>query len=103
MTTATKPDVHTFEHHWQDEADAAFLYRALASVEPDLKKRDVYSRLAAVEDRHVEIWAGLLTDLGHAPRPFRPDGPGSTPGLARPSLWPRAFFFRTCCARKAAK
>ena len=72
MTTATTPDVHTFEHHWQDEADAAFLYRALASVEPDLKKRDVYSRLAAVEDRHVEIWAGLLTDLGHAPRPFRP-------------------------------
>src|SRR3954464_3512953 len=72
MTTATTPDVHTFEHHWQDEADAAFLYRALASVEPDLKKRDVYTRLAAVEDRHVEIWAGLLTDLGHAPRPFRP-------------------------------
>src|SRR3954466_9774860 len=72
MTTATTPDVHTFEHHWQDEADAAFLYRALAGVEPDLKKRDVYTRLAAVEDRHVEIWAGLLTDLGHAPRPFRP-------------------------------
>jgi VIT1/CCC1 family predicted Fe2+/Mn2+ transporter len=72
MTTATTPDVHTFEHHWQDEADAAFLYRALAGVEPDLKKRDVYTRLAAVEDRHVEIWAGLLKDLGHAPPPFRP-------------------------------
>jgi VIT1/CCC1 family predicted Fe2+/Mn2+ transporter len=72
MTNAAPPDVHAFHHHWQDEADAAFLYRALASVEPDAKKRDVYSRLAAVEDRHVTIWAKLLTDLGHPPAPFRP-------------------------------
>ena len=48
MTTAA-PDLHAFAHHWQDEADAAFLYRALAGVEPDARKRDVYSRLAAVE------------------------------------------------------
>ena len=72
MTNATPPDVHAFEHHWQDEADAAFLYRALASVEPDPKKQNVYTRLAAVEDRHVDIWAKLLTELGHPPRPFRP-------------------------------
>ena len=72
MTNAAPPDVHAFEHHWQDEADAAFLYRALASVEPDPKKQNVYTRLAAVEDRHVEIWAKLLTELGHPPRPFRP-------------------------------
>ena len=72
MTTASQPDFHTFEHHWLDEADAAFLYRALADVEPDPKKQDVYRRLAAVEDRHVEIWAKLLTEHGHPPPPFRP-------------------------------
>ena len=72
MTIASQPDFHTFEHHWQDEADAAFLYRALAGVEPDSKKQDVYRRLAAVEDRHVEIWARLLTEHGHPPPPFRP-------------------------------
>ena len=72
MPTATTPDFHTFEHHWQDEADAAFLYRALAAVETDPRKRDVYSRLAAVEDRHVEIWARLLQEHGHPPPPFRP-------------------------------
>ena len=72
MNNSAPPDVHAFEHHWQDEADAAFLYRALASVEPDAKKRDVYSRLAAVEDRHVEIWANLLSNLGHPPGAFRP-------------------------------
>ncbi|HUQ82511.1 MAG TPA: VIT1/CCC1 transporter family protein [Gemmatimonadaceae bacterium] len=72
MSTTTQPDVDAFEHHWQDEADAAFLYRVLASVEPDAKKRDVYARLAAVEDRHVQIWAKLLTDLGHPPKPHQP-------------------------------
>jgi vacuolar iron transporter family protein len=65
-------DIHTFEHHWQDEADAAYLYRLLASVEKDAAKQDVYTRLAAVEDRHVAIWAKILTELGAPPAAFRP-------------------------------
>ena len=67
-------DVHSFEHHWQDEADAAYLYRLLAAAEPDAKKRDVYTRLADVEDRHVVVWADLLTEHGHPPPKFRPSG-----------------------------
>jgi VIT1/CCC1 family predicted Fe2+/Mn2+ transporter len=67
-------DVHSFEHHWQDEADAAYLYRLLAAAEPDPKKKDVYSRLADVEDRHVVVWTDLLTTHGHAPGKFRPSG-----------------------------
>ncbi len=66
------PDVHAFEHHWQDEADAAYLYRLLASAESDPKKSDVYRRLAEVEDRHVEVWAKLLRDNGRDPGEFRP-------------------------------
>src|SRR5580704_7672228 len=68
------PDVHTFEHHWQDEADASYLYSVLASLEPDPHKQDVFSRLAAVEQQHVEIWARLLRDNGHPPQPFKPTG-----------------------------
>ncbi len=68
------PDLLAFEHHWQDEADAAYLYRILAAAEPDATKRDIYQRLAAVEDRHVEIWADLLAQNGRAPRAFRPSG-----------------------------
>ena len=68
------PDLHAFEHHWQDEADAAYLYRILASAEPDATKRDIYQRLAEVEDRHVVVWADLLAQNGHAPPPFRPSG-----------------------------
>src|SRR5215467_9850445 len=65
-------DLHTFHHHWQDEADAAYLYRLLAGAEADPKKSDLYRRLAAVEDRHVEIWAKLLRDHGKEPGGFRP-------------------------------
>lgn len=67
-------DVHAFEHHWQDEADAAYLYRLLAAAEPDPKKKDIYSRLADVEDRHVIVWADLLTQHDHPPPKFRPSG-----------------------------
>src|SRR5262249_32842004 len=62
------PDHATVElwlEHWQDESDAAFLYNVLASVERDAKKRDVYNRLALVEERHTQLWAKLLTDNGH--------------------------------------
>ncbi len=67
-------DVHSFEHHWQDEADAAYLYRLLSAAEADPKKKDIYARLADVEDRHVVVWSDLLSQHGH-PRPkFRPSG-----------------------------
>ena len=69
---ANAPDLDTFEHHWQDEADAAFLYRILAAAEPDATKKDLYLRLAEVEDRHVGIWAQLLEQHGRRPGPFRP-------------------------------
>jgi VIT1/CCC1 family predicted Fe2+/Mn2+ transporter len=62
MTPA--PDLHAFEHHWQDEADAAYLYRVLAAAESDEQKRSLYSRLADVEDRHVRVWADLLQTHG---------------------------------------
>lgn len=67
-------DVHTFEHHWQDEADASYLYGILASLETDSRKRDIYQRLAEVEQRHVDIWARLLREHGHPPKPFKPTG-----------------------------
>lgn len=72
--SAPAVDAATFLHHWQDEADAAYLYRVLAEAEPDPKKRDVYRRLAEVEDRHTTIWGELLRDAGHPPGPHRPSG-----------------------------
>lgn len=59
------PDLKEWLHHWQDEADAAYLYLALAGQEPDPHKKDVYIKLAGVEERHVQIWGKLLADHGH--------------------------------------
>ena len=71
-TQAGTPDLDAFEHHWQDEADAAYLYRLLADAEPDAAKQDIYRRLADVEDRHLEIWAALLARHGRRIGPHRP-------------------------------
>ena len=69
-------EMHHWLHHWQDEADAAFLYRSLAAAEGDAKRRVIYQKLADVEDRHTQMWAKLLGDHGHAvpargPQPSR--------------------------------
>jgi hypothetical protein len=60
-----KPDMHVWLHHWQDEADAAYLYLALAGQEADPHKKDVYIKLAGVEERHVQMWGKLLAEHGH--------------------------------------
>jgi len=80
MTTSTRrpnapltaDDLDTFEHHWQDEADAAHLYRVLAVAESDTSKKEIYLKLAEVEDRHLAIWGRLLSEHGRAPAKFRP-------------------------------
>jgi VIT1/CCC1 family predicted Fe2+/Mn2+ transporter len=48
--------------HYRDERDAAFLYRALAGVEPDAERRQLFERLATVEDRHVARWEELFRE-----------------------------------------
>ena len=66
------PDLAAFREHWQDEGDAAYLYRALASAEPDSGRREVFARLAQVEDRHVSIWRDLLEQHGAPTGAHRP-------------------------------
>jgi VIT1/CCC1 family predicted Fe2+/Mn2+ transporter len=66
------PDLHAFEHHWQDEADAAYLYETLADLEQDPRASDIYAKLAQVEHRHVAIWASLMREHGREPGDFRP-------------------------------
>jgi len=63
LSPTTAP--HDWLHHLEDEADAAYLYRKLASLEDDPARAELYSRLAGVEDRHVALWQQLLRDHGH--------------------------------------
>lgn len=57
---------HTWDEHYRDEKDAAFLYRQLAAVETDAARRALFERLALVEDRHVERWRELYEADGRA-------------------------------------
>jgi vacuolar iron transporter family protein len=66
------PDLDAFLDHWQDEADAAYLYRVLAGFESDSRKKHIYLELAEVEDRHTKIWAQLLAENGRPVGNFRP-------------------------------
>jgi vacuolar iron transporter family protein len=85
MTSAPPSPPHTWLHHLEDEADAAFLYRELAGAERDPGKADIYRKLAAVEDRHVAMWRSLLAENGH------------TVGVPEPS---RGAKFRAWVARR---
>lgn len=67
-----KHQVGVWRQHWQDEADAAYLYRRIAAAEADPDRVRIFEDLAAVEDRHVARWADILRDEGVAmplPRP----------------------------------
>ena len=57
-----------WEAHYRDERDAAFLYRRLAASEPEPQRRELFLKLADVEDRHVAKWAELFEET-HQPLP----------------------------------
>jgi VIT1/CCC1 family predicted Fe2+/Mn2+ transporter len=86
------PDLDEFAHHWQDEAEAAYLYRALAEAERDPRKRDLYSRLAHVEERHTRVWGDLLERNGRPPAEFRPGVRARTMALMGRALGPRVLL-----------
>jgi len=65
---APQPDAH-WDAHYRDERDAAFLYRAMAAAEGQGERRQLFDRLARVEDRHVDRWMQLFKECGR-PLPF---------------------------------
>jgi predicted membrane protein (TIGR00267 family) len=54
----------TWDDHYRDERDAAYLYRALAAVEKTPELRELFEKLAVVEDRHSERWEELFRASG---------------------------------------
>jgi len=66
------PTIASWRSHYLDEADAAFLYAALADIETDPDRSALYRRLADVEDRHVGVWASLFRENGLEPPEPKP-------------------------------
>lgn len=65
-------EVSRWLHHWQDEADAAFLYRNLARIEADPRRQRLYQGLASVEERHAGLWQQILAERGLEREPPAP-------------------------------
>jgi hypothetical protein len=61
---AKDDDAARYRANLQGEYDSAGLYRALADAEPDPRLKEVYGRLAALEEGHAEFWRRQLDRLG---------------------------------------
>jgi vacuolar iron transporter family protein len=57
-------DIERYRSNLRAELDSAVLYRALADVEPNAALKQIYSRLAAIEDAHAEFWKKQLDRRG---------------------------------------
>lgn len=40
----------------QEEVDAAFLYHTLVNLVSDEKKKELYEKLASIEEKHINVW-----------------------------------------------
>jgi vacuolar iron transporter family protein len=63
---ANTSPIRRYRSNLRGEADSAVLYRTLAETESNPEKKDVYRRLAAVEEAHAEFWRKRLKALGAA-------------------------------------
>ena len=57
-------DVERYRNNLQGEIDSAALYGAMAESESNPQLKEVYHRLAAVEEAHAEFWRNRLKRLG---------------------------------------
>ena len=64
MSTVSEQDIARYRRNLRGEVDSAALYRALAGAEGSPELAEVYRRLAAVEDRHAELWRTRLAQAG---------------------------------------
>ncbi len=71
---ATSQQLHIWKQHYQDEADAAYLYRLIAAAEADPARARLFTDLAEVEDRHVARWVEVLREAGVEMPPAWPSG-----------------------------
>src|SRR4051812_46573128 len=62
MATERPQADESWDEHYADERDAAFLYRALVGAEQDQERRELFDRLAVVEDKHVARWETLFAE-----------------------------------------
>jgi VIT1/CCC1 family predicted Fe2+/Mn2+ transporter/rubrerythrin len=59
--------VEELRRAWRDEKAAALTYTVAAEKETDARRRDIFRRMAAEEEKHAARWETRLAELGEAP------------------------------------
>jgi len=82
--TSDKPtgsDIARYRANYLSEQEGVYLYSKLAEVESDAHLAELYRRLAAIEQRHADLWKDYLSRAGAT-------SPAYTPGFRiRALLW----------------
>src|ERR1041384_2466882 len=71
-------DVKRYLANLQKEIDGAALYRVLAETEKQPQMAEVYSKLAASEEKHAAAWEKKLTELKVLLPPHKPSWRAAT-------------------------
>jgi VIT1/CCC1 family predicted Fe2+/Mn2+ transporter len=62
--TASTADIARYRDYLQEEVDGIYIYRTLLEIERDPDLRDLYERLIANEQRHLDLWNAELAKAG---------------------------------------
>jgi len=68
----TAEDIKRFRSYLKEEVDGKRLYELLADAEKDPHLQELYVRLAASEDSHIELWRSKIEEAGGAPPDYSP-------------------------------
>jgi len=63
----TEGDIREIEANYLDERSSLWMYRSLAAQDRIPARAKLLEELAAFEERHAALWAGLLRKLGRSP------------------------------------
>jgi VIT1/CCC1 family predicted Fe2+/Mn2+ transporter len=69
---ATTEDLKRYRMNWQNEMDAAALYRVMAESESKIALADIYRKLALVEEKHARFWDTELKKSAVTLAPWQP-------------------------------
>lgn len=71
--TAKSLDLARYRANYLSEQEGVYLYSKLAEIESDEHLAELYRRLAAIEQRHADLWKNYLSDAGEIPPTYVPN------------------------------
>src|SRR4051812_27573065 len=69
---ASREEIDRYRANLQGEIDGAAMYRAMAELEAQPQRAEIFRRLAATEASHAGFWQQRLADAGAAAPAARP-------------------------------